>query len=1302
MSKRSEPLLSVPLPVGALRSAHHDTSAMCNISQCSVSHLKSDILCTVHAASSKESGILLSLRLEWFDKSAKSVEVLPLPPTAAAVGPLVSLCLLPTGSLVGFRLLGLTSSGRLAVLSAAFSGEVSLVQHSLSGTVDVTGMTPVLLSVAPKPCTTDQGKLYGCPFSVVWRRAVEVAVHEQAAVGGASEKKPFAFRSPTGNDGGAKKMVSVLQHYLYAGIASFDLAGDASLNLGSATPMKHLQQPPTISDLSCRVCLSAPTCLSRGRVSTAFAWEAVVCLRTTGAAEAPMYTLVEGSIGKRGDVGRCQMQAEFNEQSDTANSVGLLLNATEKMPYSVALEHESYMADSNAPYLYAPGHPKSTASSFFHSGGRPILLPASPGAKRGCLRETPSVDDWIAGAAPTEVQFLELAGLTHPLLLYTLPQAALLVDTKYGSGRSVIAVIKPPASVGTTGTIISAFAASTLDSNPTIEASILVVTSDTLPLRCEFHLSFEVDRVEECLKITGVQCRKVSRYCWGGPQPPTNNLPKLLGLARIPSRAPASDVVCQMIPPSIPGIPRLDSSGGFTLWAVVTSPTGVLLVDYFSVMTASETSIEHSIHLTHTLPSEPSSVTVVWDVDKLVCAVGYPDGRVSFWERQFATGQPLSSSPTLKYDRCLHDGVVSHLVYVGDTSYRTADDFRFISVSTCGSVCLHRTADYIRYGMLGNGGGQIDGLFLDPEAGLCMVSAPGGSTIYHALSGRVERTLMPAELSAHRHANLLSTRPLSEDCLYIQGHNACINPIAAIEQHAMGKHSAPVMVALGYAMAPLRQEVVKTHLGAAFSFVQDGGPKSNCTTFTQQGLTSMAIAIAAFSAVSRLASIPRDLMPTAWLSSTLTPHAGDLNEFLTCNKAQVVLVSTAVDALRTTMATSDGLLTASAYIIEKLLEGISHGTLCAGCKAASQSHSALPLELFASALVPGKENEDFFKLNFGVDRAQELMVLMRVVIACLAPHRTHREVEVAKQYTHQVESEIKRLCDAEVGLQIVALKWESVFPRCRDASGLMEQVLLSGWEGGTSQTSKRALIRMFLTMLRSPEGYDCLWTTIDKWYKSKSLLRGPILRVLLNLVQLHPEAMISSDSIAQTLSFVWRALDPHNPNKSERDQVLPIATQFFRVAVGSCPTLCFHQKSQRVVLGKPDGQVTLYDAKSTDEITSFVAFPSPPASRQPCTLQSHSVIAVAYLTSNHDIAVLPANLSCVKIFSAASSGSFFAFVASSHHHYKLKTTISLDTPGSSIVTPEVAVKCSVTWLSPVCVEVISPYHDRLQLEVPPC
>eukprot|EP00658_Telonema_sp_P-2_P050544 TRINITY_DN3856_c0_g1_i1.p1 TRINITY_DN3856_c0_g1~~TRINITY_DN3856_c0_g1_i1.p1 ORF type:complete len:357 (-),score=28.02 TRINITY_DN3856_c0_g1_i1:231-1301(-) len=346
-----------------------------------------------------------------------------------------------------------------------------------------------------------------------------------------------------------------------------------------------------------------------------------------------------------------------------------------------------------------------------------------------------------------------------------------------------------------------------------------------------------------------------------------------------------------------------------------------------------------------------------------------------------------------------------------------------------------------------------------------------------------------------------------------------------------------------------------------------------------------------------------------------------------------------------------------------------------------------------------------------LSRADEMMRFMRVVAACLIQCRTDREVEVVKQYTHEVEKEIKSLCaDVQgVGLGLVAFNWGEFYKRCRDSPALMEAVLASGWEANNLQ-SRKALLHMFSILLTNPVGYEHAWMSIGRWFKATPTLRAPILKFLVNLVQRYPGTMVATNSITQILSYVWHALDPHNPNKAERDQTIPIATQFFRVAVGTIPTLCFHQKSQRVVLGKPDGHISLFDAKSTDEVATFAAFTPASGTQQKsqqtiCSLQAHSIIAVGYLTSSHDIAVLPADLSCVKIFSPVSTstvGSFFAFVSSSaHSHYKLKKTVALDTPASlAVVSSSVAIGCNVVWLSPVCVEVTSPYHDRVQLVIP--
>ena len=1331
---------------------------------------------------------------------------------------------LPVGEGDNLYALALTDTGRMHVLrlemveASGNSPHSSLLPKKLSvcvlqsveapshGTSSSSKGVPVALTVStvPFPKSTNCS-LNLCPFTVVYRSNADVAIHRAAAsptapwgaasgspIGGGDHsisKKKYSFKSaPVGAASQhAQDTMAVVEYSLLPGVVDIVCVDTSVVHFASTcTPMKQVRQAIDAAALSITLdagfaimpATISPKCITRNRTSTTFGWEVVLGVyrgpKSVVDAVSAQGVVIDGSLTKRGDMGRCIIKAVISHDVDEDEKEKvedqIEIDATEKMPFGAALENESYMADTNSPFLCAAGNSRSTVPSFFHSGGKPPIQQRKGGnfATSSTSSTSTPIDDQIATDAVVAVQHLDIATPNNaPLIMYALPKVALIVDTKFSGGKSVIGIVNPPRSMGKGASIIAANIMVDFNEN-TCVCSLMVRGADRRLFKCDNTIKFENDHTEECIKIASIVCTSTTRVPSSSQQQPLvsssvssstvgeehqtkrrTNPQVLVGLVQIPARTPASELVCKIVPSTIPGLPRLDSSGNFTVWAAISERGDcVSLVDYYGTMTHS-TPPTHSIPLS--LPSSPSvagdkpevvtCAKVVYESGKLVCAIGYASGRISFWESTMDIAGGSISPPVLKYDRQLHDGTVSHLVYVGSNNHtRTSSDFRFISVSTsCGSVCLHRCEDYVRFGMLS--GFSIDdlvGLYLDPPADYCLlINRSGKGTLYHTMSGRIDRILHNhSEALAHMAGKinlLVSSGSLEHGggCLSVRNDTLIVNPILAIEQHIQGKQSVPVTVALGYAMGTLNAGTIRKHLGVAFSFplAKHKALKSctsNSTTTTlssiQEGMVSLVVALASYSAVAgNTSEIPSDLIPDDWLSSTLQPHAAGLNDFLHCNREQSALLVKLVDALRPMMSSSDEMLAAAIALIRSALLKLSRGTLCSCCREASKEHAALPLELFASNLVPNDDNREFFLQAMGVrdshsnlSRADEMMRFMRVVAACLIHCRTDRELEVVKQYTHEVEREIKSLCadvQGGVGLGLVAYNWGEFYKRCRDSPALMEAVLVSGWgEGSNNPQSRKALLHMFSILLSTPTGYEHAWGSIGRWFKTTPALRAPILKFLVNLVQRYPGTMVSTNSVTQILSYVWHALDPHNPNKAERDQTIPIATQFFRVAVGTLPTICFHQKSQRVVLGKPDGHVSLFDAKSTDEVATFAAFtPSTTAGAQQkqhiCSLQAHSIIAVGYLTSSHDIAVLPADLSCVKIFSPVSTstvGSFFAFVSSSaHSHYKLKRTVALDTPASlAVVSPSVAIGCNVVWLSPVCVEVTSPYHDRVQVVIP--
>ena len=263
--------------------------------------------------------------------------------------------------------------------------------------------------------------------------------------------------------------------------------------------------------------------------------------------------------------------------------------------------------------------------------------------------------------------------------------------------------------------------------------------------------------------------------------------------------------------------------------------------------------------------------------------------------------------------------------------------------------------------------------------------------------------------------------------------------------------------------------------------------------------------------------------------------------------------------------------------------------------------------------------------------------------------------------------------------------------------------------------------------------------------------RFMLIHLFTRMIQMSPSDVILNDGMLKMLPLVFVAIDPHSPSRTEREACFSAVASLFRAAVRCLPNVSFQQKFQRIAVGHNSGAVTVFDVKSTDEICNFVAFepsttaggratattPNSSKSKREkassasaaisalplysaeCPPPPHAVAAIAYSNLHHDVAVLPWDLSCVRIYHASGTGTFF--LPSNHSTFKLRREVPLPPPphptaGSSagasvssvsaafaaaepLSAAEVAERCSLVWLSPQCVEVTSPWHDRVQATI---
>ncbi|RNF08823.1 hypothetical protein TraAM80_02565 [Trypanosoma rangeli] len=231
-----------------------------------------------------------------------------------------------------------------------------------------------------------------------------------------------------------------------------------------------------------------------------------------------------------------------------------------------------------------------------------------------------------------------------------------------------------------------------------------------------------------------------------------------------------------------------------------------------------------------------------------------------------------------------------------------------------------------------------------------------------------------------------------------------------------------------------------------------------------------------------------------------------------------------------------------------------------------------------------------------------------------------------------------------------------------------------------------------LMSIASVEGKDFIEHRVKSWYDEKRSWRPRIITFFGGFIEFSP--LQSYDAFPIMTEFLLRALDPHNPNKEERRSCLMPVAQVVRRAVEYLPNVSFQQHLQYLAVGNSDGVVRVINMKTTGIVASFVSHPE-------------KILCVAYSgnTSTHDIAVLSEKMENIKIWHATRSVGLLGVIFAGHlPEFQLKSTVDIpqinkEGPPEGPDPLLMITKCRLRWLSPHCVELSSPWHDRIQLTV---
>nr|CCC89372.1 unnamed protein product [Trypanosoma congolense IL3000] len=242
-------------------------------------------------------------------------------------------------------------------------------------------------------------------------------------------------------------------------------------------------------------------------------------------------------------------------------------------------------------------------------------------------------------------------------------------------------------------------------------------------------------------------------------------------------------------------------------------------------------------------------------------------------------------------------------------------------------------------------------------------------------------------------------------------------------------------------------------------------------------------------------------------------------------------------------------------------------------------------------------------------------------------------------------------------------------------------------DGNISASATKTLL-----LIATVEGKEFIEGCIPKWYDDNTHWRQHILAFFCNLIQVAPVQSYVSFSTMKKLFL--RAYDPYNPRRAERNICAMPALRLVGMAVSHLPNVSFQQQMQYLAVGCHDGSVQVINLKTTGVVASFAS-------------HLEAILCVAYSSSTlrHDIAVLSEKMDTVKVWHAScSSGVLSTLFTGSAVEFHLGSTIEIPQPTSFKSTKcelqLLVTKCKLKWLSPHCVELCTPFHDRQQLTVP--
>ncbi|CCW64507.1 unnamed protein product [Phytomonas sp. EM1] len=163
-----------------------------------------------------------------------------------------------------------------------------------------------------------------------------------------------------------------------------------------------------------------------------------------------------------------------------------------------------------------------------------------------------------------------------------------------------------------------------------------------------------------------------------------------------------------------------------------------------------------------------------------------------------------------------------------------------------------------------------------------------------------------------------------------------------------------------------------------------------------------------------------------------------------------------------------------------------------------------------------------------------------------------------------------------------------------------------------------------------------------------------------------------------------------NSAADKKDIIVGAFVQFARTLASLLPNVSFQNHSQRIAVGTSEGIVKVYSVKNEGVATSFKAHSEPILS-----------LAFSKNKTDYELVVVSQGMKYVSIWKTPpQSISLVSLFTRSSRKFRHFADVDLPNVENFVATELLSVRfCRVRWVSPECIQFVSPWHGKIQVAV---